>query len=59
MQMNQKELTKSFLLVSIWEKPFGRHGLYKHISALSGLDPHPPHPHSAEPRHILYRPTTN
>ena len=35
--MNQKELTKTFMMISNWIKPFGLHGLYKNISALKGL----------------------
>ena len=33
-QMNRKELTKTFMMISNWKKPFGLHGLYKAISAL-------------------------
>ena len=29
--MNQKELTKTFMMISKWTKPFGLHGLYKII----------------------------
>ena len=27
-QMNQKELTKTFMMISNWIKPFGLYGLY-------------------------------
>ena len=33
-QMNQKELTKTFMMISTWKKPSDLHGLHKHISAL-------------------------
>ena len=33
-QMNQKELTKTFMIISNWIKPFGRHDLFKKKSAL-------------------------
>ena len=29
--MDRIELTKTFMMISIWEKPFGLHGLYKKI----------------------------
>ena len=32
--MNQKELTKTFMMISNWKKPFGLHGFYKNNSAL-------------------------
>ena len=32
-QMNRKELTKTFTIISNWKEPFGLHGLYKNISA--------------------------
>ena len=32
--MKPKELTKTFMMIEKNEKPFGLHGLYKHISAL-------------------------
>ena len=35
-QMNQKELTKTFVMISNWEKPFGLHGLYKMIQRFKG-----------------------
>ena len=30
-QMNQKELTKTSMMISEWNKPFGLHDLYKKI----------------------------
>ena len=37
-QMKWKELAKTFvslfMMISNWKKPFGRHGLYKTISAI-------------------------
>ena len=33
-QMTQKDLTKTFMMISNWTKPFGLHGIYKTISAL-------------------------
>ena len=33
-QMKQKELTKTFMVISNWKKPFGFQGLYINISAL-------------------------
>ena len=36
--MNQKELTKTFMVISNWKKLFGFHGLYKYISALYMLE---------------------
>ena len=35
--MNQKELSKTFIMILNWKKPFGLHGLYKNISALYGF----------------------
>ena len=35
--MNQKELTKTFMMISNLKKPFGLHGLYENNSALKGL----------------------
>ena len=35
--MNQKELTKTFMMISNWKNPFGLHDLYKINSALWGL----------------------
>ena len=35
--MNQKELTKTFVMISNWNKPFGLHDLNKIYSALQGL----------------------
>ena len=35
--MQQKELTKTFTMISNWKKAFGFHGLYKNILALLGL----------------------
>ena len=35
--MNQKELTKIFMIISNWKKLFGLNGLYKNMSALLGL----------------------
>ena len=32
--MNQKEPTKTFVMISNWKKPFGLHGLHKKYSAL-------------------------
>ena len=32
--MKQKELTKTFMMISNWKKAFGLHGLYKNITAL-------------------------
>ena len=32
--MNQKELTKTFIMISNWKKTFGLHDLYKSISPL-------------------------
>ena len=31
-QIKQKELTKTFKMISSWKKPYGLHGLYKIIS---------------------------
>ena len=36
--MKQKELTKTSMMISNWEKPFGLHGLYKSIPAFWGLN---------------------
>ena len=36
-QMNQKELSETFMLISNWIKPSGLHGLYTKYSALWGL----------------------
>ena len=33
-QMKRKELTKSFMMIQNWKKPFGLHGLNRNISAL-------------------------
>ena len=33
-QMKRRELTKTFLMILNWKKPFGLHSLYKNISAL-------------------------
>ena len=35
--MNQKELTKTFMMTLLIEKLFGLHGLYENISVLQGL----------------------
>ena len=35
--MNQKELTKIFMMISNWKQPFDLRDLYKNNSALSGL----------------------
>ena len=35
-QMNQKELTKTFMMLSHWIKLFGLHVLYKNYPALTG-----------------------
>ena len=32
-QMKQKELTNTFMMISNWKKMFGLHGLYKDISS--------------------------
>ena len=32
--MNQKELTKTIMMISDWQKPFDLYGVYKDISAL-------------------------
>ena len=32
--MKRKELTKKFMMISNWKKPFDSYGLYKNISAL-------------------------
>ena len=32
--MNRKELTKTFMVISSWEKPFGFQGFHKKFSAL-------------------------
>ena len=32
--MKQKGLTKTFMMISSWEKPFVLHGLYESIAAL-------------------------
>ena len=34
--MNREELTKTFLMISNWKKPFGLHGLYKNDQRLKG-----------------------
>ena len=36
--MNQKELTKTFMMVSKRKKQFSLHGFYKKDSALQGLN---------------------
>ena len=35
-QMNKKELIKTFIMISNWNKPFGLHGFYKNKSAVKG-----------------------
>ena len=35
--MKPTELNKTFMMIWNKKKPFGLHGLYKHISALWGL----------------------
>ena len=35
-QMNQKELTKIFMMISNWKEPFGLHGLYRITQRCSG-----------------------
>ena len=35
--MNQRELTKTFMTILNWKRPFRLHGLYKNISAFKGL----------------------
>ena len=34
--MNQKELTKTFMMISNWNKPFGPHGFKKNIQRFKG-----------------------
>ena len=34
--MNQKELTKTIMMISNWIKPFGLHGFYKTIKRFKG-----------------------
>ena len=34
--MNQKELTKTFMMISNEKKPFGLHSLYKNIQRFEG-----------------------
>ena len=34
--MNQKELTKTFMTISNWKKPFSLHALYKNIQRFKG-----------------------
>ena len=36
--MNQEELTKTFIMISITKKTFGLHGLREKNSALQGLN---------------------
>ena len=36
-QINRKELTRTFMMISNSEKPFSLHGLNNNISAFSGL----------------------
>ena len=36
-QMKQKVLSKTFMMISNWKKPFGLHGLYEDMSALYEL----------------------
>ena len=33
-QMNRNELTKTFMMISIWKAPFFLHGLYNTFSAI-------------------------
>ena len=35
-QIKREELTKTFMMIYNWKKPFGLHGLFKNISALKG-----------------------
>ena len=35
--MNQEELTKIFMIISNWNKPFGLYDLYEINSAVQGL----------------------
>ena len=37
--MNQKDLIKTFMMISNWKNPFDLRGVYKNISALQGLTP--------------------
>ena len=34
--MNQKELTKTFMMISNWKKPFGLHNFHKKIQRFKG-----------------------
>ena len=36
--MNRKEVTKTFMMISNWIKPFGFHSFYKNNSALQGFN---------------------
>ena len=36
--MSRKELTKTFMMISSWKKPFSLHGLWKNNSVLEGLN---------------------
>ena len=36
-QMNQKDLTKTFMMIANWLKPFGLHSLYKNIQRFKVL----------------------
>ena len=35
-QMNQKEQTKTFIMISNWKKPFGIHEFLKNIQRFKG-----------------------
>ena len=37
--MKLKELTKTFMMISNWKKPFGLHSLYKKYFSAVGVDP--------------------
>ena len=50
--MNQKELTKTFMLISNWEKPFGFHNFHIKISA-SRVKPASPYVGSNFSRHLM------
>ena len=41
--MNRQELTKTFMMISNWKKPFGFHDFYSKYSAFQGLRVNLPH----------------